>query len=516
VQQVVRRGQSVAYPIAAVAVSLAGLFTSFFRLSTASVTPDEPGYVGAGWIYMHAHVGALPFTVPNNLEHPPLAKYLFGLAQVLAGHRSLLSARVVAATCTVLTGVVLAVFIGRAANRWAGLLAASLFVMLPQHGLFSDSIGRHAMLEPVAILFSVSALAASWWWFAGSGARAWAWALIAGVLTGCATSAKESAFLGMIGVVVLGVALTSRSWRALAERVAQSASALVVAGLVFLALYLPVGSPMKLVRHMIEFQSRESECGHPVNVAGNSYWFPPWWANFWFAGHTVGAAATALLLATCGVAVYGVMTDRVVQWLLASLVGPVIFFCFLTTIALPYYWTLWAPAYYSLAAIGTVKLCTLALRAEWRRPIALAAGVTVLLAFCATWVADAADLHLEGPAAVAKATHQGRDGSLLLIDYSLPALHQYMSARPFKVSVPTSPDTVRYIVVASHVRVGVVKAATLAFARVNVAQGTVHKIYSDSGVTVYERNGAFVQPTAQQIAAVTPPTAGQTPCKPIR
>ena len=42
----------------------------------------------------------------DNFEHPPLAKYLFGLAQLVVGHSDITADRVVAAICTLLTAVV--------------------------------------------------------------------------------------------------------------------------------------------------------------------------------------------------------------------------------------------------------------------------------------------------------------------------------------------------------------------------------------------------------------------------
>nr|WP_181025651.1 hypothetical protein [Rathayibacter rathayi] len=62
------------------------LFQCFGNLSAANVFSDEPVYLAAGWDYLHGDVSA-------NREHPPVAKYLIGLAQVLLGDQECLRRR---------------------------------------------------------------------------------------------------------------------------------------------------------------------------------------------------------------------------------------------------------------------------------------------------------------------------------------------------------------------------------------------------------------------------------------
>ena len=66
------------------------LFQNFFKIGTAPILGDEPAYTAAGWLYLHGHVSSpAPYrsqaATPANFEHPPLAKYLFGLAQTVSG-----------------------------------------------------------------------------------------------------------------------------------------------------------------------------------------------------------------------------------------------------------------------------------------------------------------------------------------------------------------------------------------------------------------------------------------------
>jgi hypothetical protein len=105
---------------------------------------------------------------------------------------------------------------------------------------------------------------------------------------------------------------------------------------------------------------------------------PPWWANFWFAGHKCGSVLTAFLVAAALCAVM-LRRDRLVGWCLAAFATPVVFHGFVTKVALGYYWVMWTPMLLILAALGCAEVIRRAARlARPPLPVAIAAGVVVL------------------------------------------------------------------------------------------------------------------------------------------
>ena len=196
------------------------LFQNFFKIGTAPILADEPVYAAAGRRYLHGEAGSPPrFTaqleLPDNFEHPPLTKYLFGLAQTLVGApEDLTAARCVSATATVLAALVAGVWIGRIAGRWTGLLAAGLLAALPQPAGGSDGrFGRFAMLDPLAMLFMVVSVVLAWEWSRRGGRSAWLFALWTGGAVALAAGAKENGWLGAVGPVALILAGAVRSRR---------------------------------------------------------------------------------------------------------------------------------------------------------------------------------------------------------------------------------------------------------------------------------------------------------------
>ena len=82
-----------------IVIGLAALWAGIWRISTESVLFDEPAYASAGAAFFDGD-----FT--ENLEHPPVAKYLFGLGQQLLGE-GIDSARVTSALASVVIALVL-------------------------------------------------------------------------------------------------------------------------------------------------------------------------------------------------------------------------------------------------------------------------------------------------------------------------------------------------------------------------------------------------------------------------
>lgn len=101
-----------------------GLYQCFGNLGAANISSDEPVYLAAGWDYLHGDVSA-------NLEHPPTAKYLIGLAQVLLGE-GLLAGRIAAGAAAFLTGLVLWLWFRRELGPTLALVPAGLFLLLPR------------------------------------------------------------------------------------------------------------------------------------------------------------------------------------------------------------------------------------------------------------------------------------------------------------------------------------------------------------------------------------------------
>lgn len=118
------------YRVAATLSLVWALAAHLLRLSFPTVTDDERTYVRAGWLYLHADHLAVDNPAAN-FEHPPLAKYFFGLAQTLVGHQSLVAGRMVVVFFTVATGCVLAYWFARMGLRWEGLLAGLLVTVVP-------------------------------------------------------------------------------------------------------------------------------------------------------------------------------------------------------------------------------------------------------------------------------------------------------------------------------------------------------------------------------------------------
>jgi 4-amino-4-deoxy-L-arabinose transferase-like glycosyltransferase len=359
-----RQSRDLAFTVVALITTLWALFQNFYRLGTAPILADEPTYTETAWRYLHGQVhpvlssGSTLIATPDNFEHPPLAKYLFGLAQLIDGTPSSLSAaRAVSALATVLAGVAVAVWIGRAAGRWTGLLAGALLTVLPEPA--AGSLGRFdrfAMLDPVASMFMMFSVVAAWEWTRRTGRASWLWAVATGLAVGCAAGSKENGFLGAVGSVVFAVIIAAKTGRrAFVLRSAQAIAAIALSVLVFAALYLPVGDPLGRIRYLIQFQSAQSSAGHLIGFAGQVSSSPPWWANLWFAGHNFGPVLTVFLVvaALCAVVL---RRDVLVGWCLAALAAPFVFHCFIASVALGYYWVMWTPLFLVLAALGAAEV----------------------------------------------------------------------------------------------------------------------------------------------------------------
>jgi hypothetical protein len=139
--------EDVAFLPAVALATVWALFQTFWQLKFARAEADEPTYAISAWYYIHGDHHAVPSSLAvssvDAFEHPPLARLLFGLAQLPLGHPSIYADRFVAGVCTLGTAALIGWWLARSVNRWTGLL------------------------DPVAEVFMVASLVATWFWWRG-------------------------------------------------------------------------------------------------------------------------------------------------------------------------------------------------------------------------------------------------------------------------------------------------------------------------------------------------------------
>lgn len=482
-------------------------FQNLYRLPRAPVLFDEPLYADMGWRYLHWN--ALPtaekVAAASNFEHPPLAKLLFGLAQVLVGHPSITAARAVAAVSTLATALVLGLWLARAVNRWVGLLAGALLALIPM-AVAPDltRFGRSAMLDPVAELFMVGSIALGWSWWRAEGRRAWWLALAAGTSAGLASASKENGFLGL--VVPMLLALFWLRGGQLARRVAQVVAASLAAAAAFLCCYLPFGQPIQRIGYLFSYQWQHSRDGHLIGLAGQVTATPPWWANFWFAGQGVGSILSWVLPLTAVAAVV-LRRDRLTGWLLASLAAPLVFHVLVAGVTLPFYWTLWMPAVVGLSAIGVGELVQLARRARMpaTRMALWPALALVLAGLLVPTVAESArvgQLQFEGASTVpAIRSAYGLTGSILTSGTYLPELTPFLNQADILTQLPSDLGAVDTVLIGQPRCRTLTDPAVLAMVAANLQDGALRLARTDRLLRVYVATAPLHAPTAAEISA---------------
>ncbi|MCS5486705.1 phospholipid carrier-dependent glycosyltransferase [Curtobacterium flaccumfaciens pv. beticola] len=347
-----------------VVVASLGVFDALFRIGRATRITDEVAYVGAGWDYVHG-----VFTA--NLEHPPTAKYLFGVAQLVAG-QGVTGPRTVVALAGLAIGLVLFLFLRRPLGYWGGLTAAALWWLTPRangptwYDVASGTparIDRLALLDPVMTAFAVVAVAAAWQWtVAASAGRSsrWWWAALAGAALALSATSKVSTAVLVLPLLVLPVLF--RRWRDLALGGALAAAVAVALAAV---LYLPVGG-LDAIAYMVRFQTAHDTTGHLVSVLGRTYLVAPWWTGLLWALQGLGWP-TVVVLGTGTLAALVVRPDRLVAYLALCLGVLVAFYC-TSSVALPHYYYAWVPFLVALAAVGFTRLARL--RPPWTAVVA--------------------------------------------------------------------------------------------------------------------------------------------------
>jgi 4-amino-4-deoxy-L-arabinose transferase-like glycosyltransferase len=504
-----RRRRPSGFTVVATCVLLLAVFQNFYRLSVAPLLPNEDLYARMGWLYLHwSSVPAAQrgFKV-SNAEHPPLVKVLFGLSQLIAGHPSVTAARAVDACCVIATSILLAWWLGAVVNRWAGLLAGGLLALIPMP-LFLDATryGRGATLDTVAQLFMVASLVLGWCWVRTPNRHRWAFAAGTGICLGLAAASRENAFLGIFGPLLLAFFWARTSWSRLAGWLGQLLVVLGVAFAVVIGCYLPFGDVSGRLRYLLAFQAQHSSRGHLIGLAGRIDIHPPWWANFWFAGHSLGPALSFALVAT---AVLGALLrrDTLTAWLATSMFGPIVFHCFYAGVSLPHYWTLWTPAVIALSATGIFAIGSW-LRASfslWRRAIAglgvIAIALTVGPAILAETV-RVAKLRPEGARVVASLRAERHlHGTIVTAGTYTDEVNPLLPGATILTQLPVNPVGVDTILMAQPRCGRLISRRLRAFIQINLGTGAVQLIHTDRLMRVYVITGPTILPSQQQVTS---------------
>ena len=320
------------------AVLLLAAYTAFFRLGFEDWHTDEPIYSKAGLAYIQEG----DFSI--NQEHPFLAKYVLGVAQVVSGSSETEAVRMPAATASLLTGLVLFAFGRRVAGYWAGVLALALWTISP----LTLTFGRDATIEIFLIFFSTLALYLGWrwaesgsWWFAGFG----------GAAVGLATASKLVGILFLPAILLVGLLKIGLGRRLVFGGTLVSLAALATV----LITYAPAWSEApSAIRYMFEFQSQHNDRGARQKINGVVYKFPPWWAHLWWQWEFYGTLASLSL----GVAVVVTLLRRraLELYLLLAALVPFLVLSFYVQVKLHPYFGAWQPPLILLLAVVAGKL----------------------------------------------------------------------------------------------------------------------------------------------------------------
>lgn len=508
---------TLAFLLCSAIAAAAAVFQNFYRLSRAPIQVDEALYANVAWRYLHwnALPAAQRSSALNNFEHPPLAKVLFGVAELVRGQPGINAARAVGAACTVGTALILCLWLGAAVNRWAGLLAGSTLALIPMSVAPQVTrFGRTAMLDPVAEFFMVGSLALGWYWFRHSGWRAWALAIAAGVSTGLASASKANGFLGLVAPVGIGLVWSLRPLTALPVRLLQTLGAVVAAAGVFVCCYLPFGDPAGRIGYLYHFQSRHSRNGHLIGFDGQLSTHPPWWTNLWFAGHGVGPILS-WTIPLAMLAAVALRRDRLVAWLVAALVAPLAFHCWLAGVVLPFYWTLWTPAAVALSALGCWELARRAGRERSPgRPSPrsrLARGAAGLAAVCAL-VAIAvlsigqldrvARLQRDGAVALPEIRARlGLDGAVLATGFLRIEVSTFTGSAPVYLRLPKGFQDIDTVLIGQPRCRTSFDPAIRAFVAANLRSGSLRLVRADRLARLYVASGPLRAPKMDEIRA---------------
>lgn len=337
---------------ALVLVALWAIFQCFWHLGAANINQDELLYANAGWQYVHGDFHL-------NREHPPTAKYLFGIAQLIGG-QGVQPARVIVALAVLAGGTILFLWLRRELGWWGALIAAGLWWLMPRSGLGLRA-DRVAILDPMMTFFLIAALAAGWVWMRSG---RWWWLPVSATLMAMSVTSKISTIV-VVPVFLLLPILFRRPMALLW-------GGLVWAGtfaLVFVGTYLPMGL-VDAIRYMITLQQKQQTHGHIAPIAGDHYRFAPWWGNLWYLADGV-TVPVVIVLALGTVLALVLRPGKLVFYIAVGLALILTFYLGFAKIALSTYYYPFTPFLVILTAIGFTRLLAL-------KPRAIFTTITVL------------------------------------------------------------------------------------------------------------------------------------------
>lgn len=359
---------------AAMGVGVLALFDALWRLTVADWKTDEAWDGRLAWDAIHGG-----WAQENG--HPVFVRWFLGLGQLAFG-QDRLGIRITPALAS-LAAVWLLYLVGlRLHSRWAGLLAAGLWAVLPRALVLGHTVvgpirgDRFGYLEPFMVVALLGATATAWRWIERDRL---ADALSTGALLGLAAAFKPTAVVAVVPIVAVA------AWRRGSVRpLLVSAAAMgALAAAVFVVTYLPVGT--QAPDHIVElfrFQFDHAKAGHALVVDGVVRAREPWTSHLLYQWRGMGP------LANIGIAIgmVGAWTGRrrAEVALVTGIWGTLLATHLLTSVALPHYYLLWAPFSVLLAAMG---LAEMAHRTDAvSRLAATAAGTLLVVAgLGATW-----------------------------------------------------------------------------------------------------------------------------------
>ncbi|MBI2371874.1 MAG: glycosyltransferase family 39 protein, partial [Deltaproteobacteria bacterium] len=180
-------------------VLLLALAFRLWDLHAAGETLDEPDYAGVGESYIQAlwrlDLGEAAWA--GNHEHPPIAKYVYGVAGLLGPEAPLRAGRVASALMGALTCLLLVLLGTRLFDRPTGVLAGLILAFLPTVVAHNKVLGLEtpSMLLVTATLLAAVAAAED-----PRNSRTW---LMAGLLAGLAVGVRLNNLLVFLPLIAL-------------------------------------------------------------------------------------------------------------------------------------------------------------------------------------------------------------------------------------------------------------------------------------------------------------------------
>ena len=311
----------------------AALFYVLFAHHTlARVWVDEPNYTQSGLNYLHGDLAMNP-------EHPPLAKYLLGLWQLVAGEGPLPSrlmiGALVACTCMAMWWL-----LKPTTGPTAAMATAFAWGLMPRMFQGEDRVDRFVSLDVFMVMFLIAGIAFTWHWYLRGGL----WRIaVAGGLIGAAAMCKLTALLAVPALFVLvppprrySSPGAQRTW---GSTLVGMAVFTLGAAVVCVAILWPFGV-VDGVRRMVELQSSHNALGQTITLHGSVYGSAPWWATFDYAWESLGLLPLVALVGG-SLLCWTLVHNRLVAVLTLQLITILGFLCW-SHVALPHYVLDWA------------------------------------------------------------------------------------------------------------------------------------------------------------------------------